>query len=221
MKTQALTLADLAISRPGASQVFLAHGLDFCCGGRRPLDEACREKGLDPDALLREIDAADATAGELTRWAKKPLAEVIGFIEDYYHARLRSEIPELIALADKVEEVHVDKSDCPRGLAAHLRQMHRAVLDHLEKEERGLFPLIRAGQGLGAIGAVHSLELEHDDHGKSLARLRELTADMIPPSEACPTWRALYRRLARLADELMEHVSLENHVLFPRALFEA
>jgi regulator of cell morphogenesis and NO signaling len=221
MKTSTLTLADLAITRPGASRVFLAHGLDFCCGGRRPLVAACRENGLDPDALLREIDAADATPEDLTRWAKKPLSDLIGFIEDYYHARLRSEIPELIALAAKVEEVHADKRDCPKGLAAHLRQMHRAVVDHLDKEEQVLFPVIRAGRGHGAIGTVHSLELEHDDHGKSLVRLRELTADLTAPPEACPTWRALYRRLVRLTDELMEHVSLENHVLFPRALFEA
>lgn len=220
MQTAEITLADLAISRPGASRVFLAHGLDFCCGGKQPFTEACVERGLDPDALLKEIEAADAAPDDLSRWSKRPLLDLIGFIEDYYHARLRSELPELIALADKVEQVHADKPTCPRGLAAHLRQMHLAVLDHLKKEERILFPAIRAGRGHGTTSTVHSLEMEHEDHGMSLARLRELTADLTPPAEACPTWRALYRRLARLGDELMEHVSLENHVLFPRALFE-
>ncbi len=220
MTTQTVTLAELAITRPGATRVFLAHGLDFCCGGRRPLTEACAEKGLDAETILRAIALADQDGGDLTRWANRPLAELVTFIVDHYHARLRTEIPELILLADKVEQVHADKASCPRGLAAHLRTMHVAVLDHLAKEEEVLFPLIRAGRGRGAGGPVHAMEQEHEDHGRSLARLREITADLTAPPEACPTWRALYLRLGRLADELMEHIHLENNVLFPRALFE-
>lgn len=220
MNTQTVTLADLAITRPGATQVFLANGLDFCCGGRRPLSEACAEKGLDPDAILRSIEVADQDGGDLTRWANRSLTELVGFIVDHYHARLRTEIPELIQLADKVEQVHVDKASCPRGLTALLRTMHAAVLDHLAKEEQILFPMIGTGRGRGAGGPIHVMEQEHEDHGRSLARLRELTADLTAPPEACPTWRALYLRLGRLADELMEHIHLENNVLFPRALFE-
>jgi regulator of cell morphogenesis and NO signaling len=220
MNIQTVTLADLAITRPGATRVFLANGLDFCCGGRRPLTEACAEKGLDPDAILQAIAIADQNGGELSRWADRPVADLLTFIVNHYHARLRTEIPELILLADKVEQVHADKDACPRGLAAHLRAMHGAVLDHLAKEEEILFPMIRAGHGRGAGGPIHVMELEHDDHGRSLARLRELTADLTAPPEACPTWRALYLRLGRLADELMEHIHLENNVLFPRALHE-
>jgi regulator of cell morphogenesis and NO signaling len=220
MNTQTVTLADLAITRPGATRVFLANGLDFCCGGRRPLEEACAEKGLDPQEILQAIATADRDGGDLTRWADRSLGELTDFIVAHYHARLRTEIPELILLADKVEQVHADKASCPRGLAAHLRTMHAAVLDHLAKEEQILFPMIRAGRGRGAGGPNHVMEQEHEDHGRSLARLRELTAGLTAPPEACPTWRALYLRLGRLADELMEHIHLENNVLFPRALFE-
>jgi regulator of cell morphogenesis and NO signaling len=220
MATQTVTLADLAITRPGATRVFLANGLDFCCGGRRPLSEVCAEKGLDPDAILRSIEVADQDGGDLTRWSNRSLTELVGFIVDHYHARLRTEIPELIQLADKVEQVHADKASCPRGLTALLRTMHVAVLDHLAKEEQILFPMIGTGRGRGAGGPIHVMEQEHEDHGRSLARLRELTADLTAPPEACPTWRALYLRLGRLADELMEHIHLENNVLFPRALFE-
>ena len=220
MDTQAVTLANLAITRPGATRVFLANGLDFCCGGRRPLKEACAEKGLDPETILRAIASADQDGGDLTRWADRSTVELATFIVDHYHARLRTEIPELILLADKVEQVHADKASCPRGLAAQLHTIHAAVLDHLAKEEQILFPLIRAGRGRGAGGPIHVMEQEHEDHGRSLARLRELTADLTAPPEACPTWRALYLRLGRLADELMEHIHLENNVLFPRALFE-
>jgi regulator of cell morphogenesis and NO signaling len=220
MDTQTITLADLAVTRPGATRVFLANGLDFCCGGRRPLAEACAEKGLDPALILRAIAVADQDGGDLTRWANRPIADVIDFIVSHYHARLRTEIPELILLGDKVERVHAEKTSCPRGLTTLLHTMHTAVLDHLAKEEEILFPMIRAGRGRGAGGPIHVMEQEHEDHGRSLSRLRELTANLTAPPEACPTWRALYLRLGHLADELMEHIHLENNVLFPRALFE-
>ena len=220
MVTATVTLADLAITRPGATRVFLKHGLDFCCGGRRPLEEACAEKGLDPGALLAEIEREDAKGGDLARWAGRPLAELIDFIVSHYHARHRADLPEVISLAEKVEQVHADKPTCPRGLAALLRTVHAAVLDHLAKEEQILFPLIRAGHGSRAGGPIHVMEQEHEDHGKNLARIRELTADLSAPPEACASWGALYLRLGQFADELMEHIHLENNVLFPRALYE-
>jgi regulator of cell morphogenesis and NO signaling len=220
MPTATVTLADLAITRPGATRVFLKHGLDFCCGGRRPLDEACVEKGLDPDAILAAIDAEDANGGDLATWAGRPLAELVDFIESHYHARHRADLPDVIAMAEKVEQVHADKPTCPHGLAAHLRAVHAAILDHLGKEEQILFPMIRAGYGSRAGAPIHVMEQEHEDHGRNLAHLRELTANFTAPPEACPTWKALYLRLGRLAGELMEHIHLENNVLFPRALYE-
>jgi regulator of cell morphogenesis and NO signaling len=220
MSTATVTLADLAITRPGATRVFLKHGLDFCCGGRRPVEEACAEKGLNPEALLAEIEREDAKGGDLARWAGRPLAELIDFIVSHYHARHRADLPEVISLAEKVEQVHADKPTCPHGLAAHLTAVHAAVLDHLAKEEQILFPMLKAGDGSRAGGPIHVMEQEHDDHGKNLARIRELTANLTAPPEACATWRALYLRLGRLADELMEHIHLENNVLFPRALYE-
>ncbi|MBI4526919.1 MAG: iron-sulfur cluster repair protein YtfE [Deltaproteobacteria bacterium] len=220
MSNANLTLADLAVTRPGATRVFLKHRLDFCCGGRRLLDDACVEKGLDPDALLREIINAESTAGDLSGWAGRPLHQLIDFIEDHYHQRHRADLPELVAMANKVEKVHSEKPTCPRNLAAHLRNMHAAVLDHLAKEEQILFPMIRNGYR-GQVGApIRVLEQEHEDHGQNLAYLRGLAHDFIAPPESCATWKALYLRLDRFADELMEHIHLENNILFPRALCE-
>jgi regulator of cell morphogenesis and NO signaling len=215
-----LTLADLAITRPGATRVFLKHNLDFCCGGSRLLEDACAEKHLDPEAIFSEILREDSTGGDLSIWAERPLTELIDFIESHYHRRHRADLPELIAMAAKVEKVHADKPTCPRNLEAHLRAMHSAVLDHLEKEEQVLFPMIRSGYGAHVDAPIRVLEQEHEDHGRNLARLRELAHDFVAPAEACATWKALYLRLHRLSDELMEHIHLENNVLFPRALCE-
>lgn len=217
--TQTSTLSDLAIRIPAASRVFRDFGLDFCCHGQRPLDQACSERGIDPDEVLAEIEkAGPSNDPPATHWLEAPLDELCDFIETRYHAKLREELPALRELAAKVDEAHADHEARPVDLSSLLAAIHTAVLEHLDKEEQVLFPAIRQGVGRGAAGPVQCMEAEHDEHGKNLARLRRMTNDFAPPEDACPTWRALYLRLDELEAELMEHINLENNVLFPRAL---
>ncbi|MFN7953502.1 MAG: iron-sulfur cluster repair protein YtfE [bacterium] len=220
MNPSHITLAELAVTRPGAIHVFRHHGLDFCCHGRRSLAEACAEKGIDPHAISSEIDAAEPQLHRGTDWAARPLGEVLDFIESRYHAALRSDLPMLIDLARKVERVHADKASCPRGLSTHLTRMQEAIDEHLAKEEQVLFPIVRAGRGRMAACPVQVMEREHEDHGRSLELLRSLTGDFQLPAEACGSWRALYAGLERLTSDLIEHIHLENNVVFPRALCE-
>lgn len=208
-------LAELAVRLPAATQVFHRHRLDFCCHGRRSLQEACRSKSLDPDALLAEITATPAPADART-WAERPLPELIDHILTRYHAPLREELARLLAMARKVEAVHGAKPTCPRGLADHVMLVRAELEAHLEKEERILFPMIRAGQP--AQMPVQVMTREHDDHAAHLAQTRALTNDYQAPPGACTTWRALFLGLRTLEQDLMDHIHLENYVLFPRAL---
>lgn len=212
------TLADLATTRPGAVTVFHRHGLDFCCGGRRPLDEACRSKGLDPVAVLVEIAREASMADPARRWDLAPLPDLIQFIVAHYHDRLRHALPDLVRMAGRVEVRHGDKPDCPLGLTELLERLKVAVIEHLDKEEQVLFPMMLRGNGSLASGPVHVMELEHDDVARLLRDVRGLTGDLHVPEAACTTWRALYLGLQRLELELMEHIHLENNVLFRRAL---
>jgi regulator of cell morphogenesis and NO signaling len=215
--TTATTLAEIAVTHPAASRVFHRHRLDFCCGGRRSLADACRERALDPDQVLADIEA-EAVPPHAQRWDEAPLPDLVDFIVGTYHRRLRATLPDLVRMATRVEQRHGDTPSCPRGLAAHLEAMHASVLDHLRKEEGIVFPLIVAGQGATSAAPVHVLELEHEHHREDLQALRRLTADLTPPAEACTTWRALYAGLLELERDLMEHIHLENNVLFRRAL---
>jgi regulator of cell morphogenesis and NO signaling len=211
-------IGQIATAHPASTLVFLRHRLDFCCGGGRKLADACRAAGLDPELVIAEITAEESTRSP-ERWDTKPLPELIDFILARYHEPLRADLPALLEAARRVERVHAKKASCPRGLATQLEQLEAEVRQHIAKEEQVLFPAIRAGSRGGQVHLpVRVMMQEHDDHGAHLARLRELATDFNPPPEACATWRALYAGLEKLESELMEHVHLENNVLFPRAL---
>ncbi|MEQ8762672.1 MAG: iron-sulfur cluster repair protein YtfE [Planctomycetota bacterium] len=212
------SLAELASIHPGAAPTFLRQKLDFCCHGRTTLAEACQVHGLDPEDLVREIQAYTASRDEFDRWDEKTLDELIDHILVRFHERHRADLPPLIEMARKVEARHQDKPTCPQGLTAFLAFLQDELEQHMQKEEQILFPMIRAGQGSRAHMPIQVMEQEHKDHGQNLARLRQLTGDLEPPAEACTTWRALYVGLADLESELMLHIHLENNILFPRAL---
>jgi regulator of cell morphogenesis and NO signaling len=212
------TLADLAVAFPAASRVFRRHGLDYCCHGRRPVSEACAERGLDAAELLSEVSSETRAVADVETWSDRTLPEIVERIVNWYHARLRDELPLLLQMARKVEAVHAEKTTVPAGLAEHLEALTRTLLDHLEKEERDLFPILLSGRAVAPFVTIVALEREHEDVALALQKTRALTTDLLPPAEACTTWRALYLRLDELEGELMEHVHLENNVLFRRAL---
>ena len=218
MRSTEVTLADLAVATPGAARIFLDYGLDFCCRGRRSLADACAEKGLDADRVLQAIDTQRDAAEDLTSWNQRPLDALIDHVVGRYHGWLRTEVPGLLHMARTVEEVHAEKTTVPAGLAVHLDHLHAETLAHLQKEETILFPMIRRGQGRDCGGRIQVLEAEHRDVGAALERVRGLTANLSAPPEACATWRALYLGLGQLEEEFMEHIHLENNILFPRAL---
>jgi len=211
------TLAELATTRPGAARVFRSHGLDFCCHGQVTLAAACQARGLDPRALADEL-AALAAEPSFERWDLQPVPALIAHLLERYHARHRVDLPALLEMAGKVERVHADKRAVPRGLAQLLARVAEELEQHMRKEEQVLFPLLLSGRGRLAAMPVQTLEREHEDHGRNLAALRAAAHGYVPPPEACNTWRALYLGLESLERELMQHIHLENNVLFPRAL---
>ena len=88
----------------------------------------------------------------------------------------------------------------------------------MQKEEDGLFPAMRLAEPVSQV-AVEIMRDEHDDHEKHLRELARLTHDHTPPDHASPEWRVLYAGTRKLADDIAEHIRLENKVLCPR--FEA
>jgi regulator of cell morphogenesis and NO signaling len=212
------TLAELAANWAGASRVFQRHDLDFCCQGKRTLADACRERRLAVDELVAELRAELTPVADANNWRELPQVQLIAHVVDHYHAGHRAELPRLVAMAEKVERVHGGRPECPTGLVAHLHTLTRELELHMQKEEQVLFPMLVAGGGARARAPIECLTAEHDEHGRALARMRELAHGYVPPEHACGTWRALYLGLADFEREVMEHVHLENHLLFPRAL---
>ncbi|RLA65813.1 MAG: hypothetical protein DRQ89_00215 [Epsilonproteobacteria bacterium] len=152
------------------------------------------------------------------KWNLMEVTEMIDQILEVFHAKHRADLEMLIPLSEKVESVHADHADVPKGLADFLKHLYGELSSHMQKEEEILFPMIKNGQGMMAHGPIQVMQHEHVDHISNLENLKNLAKDYVLPEGACGSWQALYSGVATLEKEIREHIAIENDFLFPKAL---
>ena len=225
------TLRSLALAQPATIRVFESYHLDYCCGGARPLAQACAEKGLALDQVLADLDRATAEPGPARDLSQASATEVIAHIVSTHHAYVRAELPRLIPSAQKVAAKHGARHPEVIRVQQDLLELAGELTFHLDKEERILFPYVEAleafAQGRAAAphacfdtvqGPIQQMIDEHEAAGALLAGLRQLTANFTAPPDACPTFVGLYHGLDAFEHDLHRHIHLENNLLFPLAV---
>ncbi len=217
------SLGQLARKIPGSTEVFRRYHLSYCCGGKQRLGEALEGQGINPETVIAELEQLEAEGDSGRNWSEASAAELTEHIVERYHNRHRQQLPELAQLAAKVEAVHAAHPQCPKGLAEHLAYMWQELETHMGKEEQVLFPMLTGACGIQSRGPLLVMRAEHDEHRQALERIITLTDNLQPPAGACNTWHALYIGLEQFCDDLVQHMHLENNILFedPDELLES
>jgi regulator of cell morphogenesis and NO signaling len=217
-----LVLGDLVNQLPGSARVFESYGLDYCCGGRRTLHQACEAQDVSVGDVLAALGEVGIEA--VPDWVAMGPTQLVDHLESTHHRYLHSELPRLDALAEKVASVHGERHPELLDVLADVKDLRDDLEPHLAKEERVLFPMIRelcSASGpisfhCGSLrNPISMMMIEHDRAGALLEQLRDRTVDYIAPPDACASYRALYQGLAELESDTHLHVHKENNLLFP------
>ena len=226
------TLGQIAAKDLRKAQVFKKYGLDFCCGGKKTVQEACAEKGLDAVKVEQELQQAN----EFPTTRPIPYDDWnLGFFADYiintHHSYIRKTLPDLNAYAEKVMKVHGSHHPELARINQLVGEASRELTSHLSKEEKILFPYIKEltspatdnNQSYSAhFGGVKSpiniMEMEHDLVGKLFDEIHTLSNSYKLPKDACASYTLLYKMLEEFEEDLHLHIHLENNILFPKTL---
>jgi len=220
------TVGELVVERPGRSRIFESFGIDYCCGGRKSLVEACAAKGIDPQTVIGILDAFDDRPADRQErsWSKVSFWELVDHIEHTHHQYLKRELPRLAFLVTKVARSHGEGHPHLVELQKVFETFKTGVELHIAKEEKILFPLVRqlsvahelphfpCGQIANPIRVIIA---EHDEAGDAMKKMRDLTNGYLPPDDACGRYRAMLEGLKELERDMHEHVHKENSILFP------
>ncbi|MDE3186325.1 MAG: iron-sulfur cluster repair di-iron protein [Acidobacteriota bacterium] len=226
------TLRSIALDQPATIRVFERLHLDYCCGGNRPLAEACAQKGLDVETVVASLaEAASGNAPVVKDFSQAAPAELIRHIVQTHHGYVRNELPRLLAMAERVAAKHGPAHPEAGQIERQLSQLAEELLLHLQKEEIVLFPYIEkleqrhngsAKVPEACFGSVESpirmMMHEHESAGALMEEMRAATGGFTPWDGACPTTVGLYDGLDAFERDLHRHVHLENNLLFPMAI---
>ena len=226
------TLGEIAAKDLRKAEVFKKYGLDFCCGGKKTIKEACAEKGIDVTKVEKELQQADRNP------AARPLPYNdwgIDFLCDYivntHHSYVRKTLPEIRNYALKVAQVHGGRHPELIQIQQLVEEINTELTEHLGKEEKILFPFIKElvvakdrsqsphGAHFGSVkNPIHIMEDEHESAAKCLEEIRSLSNNYALPDDACASYKLLFSMLNDFEEDLHIHVHLENNILFPKAI---
>ncbi|MCW5823698.1 MAG: iron-sulfur cluster repair di-iron protein [Cyanobacteria bacterium TGS_CYA1] len=219
-------VADIVRDHPSSAGIFEAYGIDFCCGGKITLKEACSKNGILIKKIINELRIAkDTDAPDKRDWAKSSVSELVDNIVLVHHKFLERELPRLSNLCQKVSDVHGEKHSELKELSSVFAHLKAELEQHLMKEEKILFPMCKEMEISEAIPAFHCgsisnpiavMEKEHDEAGNALSRIKVLTKNYAIPDDACPSYSSLLQGLKELEMDLHIHIHKENNILFPK-----
>lgn len=225
------TVGEIAAKDIRKAEVFKKYGIDFCCGGKKSLKQACEEKGLDVEIVEAELEnpvQATSSANDYNRWEPDFLAD---YVYNQHHLYYYNELPVLKGLITKVTQHHGGNHPELKYLYSLFAQLVQELDTHFMKEEKVVFPFIKAlvaAKRTGDFEALNNqpsitdpiriMEVDHDAAGEILTEMNKLSNDYTPPVDACNSYQFLYKKLKDLEEDLHQHIHLENNILFPKAL---
>jgi regulator of cell morphogenesis and NO signaling len=225
---------ELTLEIPGATRVFEKAGIDYCCGGWRPFQDACAAASVSTDEVARWLEQAAQTivpAPESTDWQNQSLSGLTAHITNKHHAFTREELARLDTLLSKVCSAHGQNHPELFRIQRLFRDLNQDLIPHMQKEEVVLFPYIEQMEAAvseggaapaGFFGTVQNpirmMMLDHETAGDILKRIRQISGGFLVPDDGCISYETLYQALDGLEQDLHQHIHLENNILFPRAL---
>lgn len=221
------TLAQIVNENYKAANIFERYDLDFCCKGKRSLQNACEEKGLSVDLITSELNAFNKGESPAIDFDKIPLAELADYIVATHHNYTKKELPQIFAYLQKVASKHGDRHAELKTIFEKFSELKDEMETHMRKEELILFPKIKelekdiqnhSQTGLSIRIPIMVMEDEHEYAGSLLKEIRSLSNDYNPPADACTTYRLCFAALQAFEIDLHQHIHLENNILFPKAM---
>jgi regulator of cell morphogenesis and NO signaling len=224
------TLGQIATKDLRKAEIFRKYGIDFCCGGKKTLKQACAEKGLDITKVEQELQHTDKAPYPrplpYSDWSLDFLAD---YIINTHHSYVKKVLPELRSYATKVARVHGNHHPELPAVLQLVEEVNAELTAHMIKEERVLFPYIRElvknngqpsqGPSFGTVqNPISVMEMEHEMVGKNMEEIRMLTDNYSLPEDACASYSLLFQLLIEFENDLHIHIHLENNILFPKAL---
>jgi regulator of cell morphogenesis and NO signaling len=215
------TIAEIVSDDISTASVFKKYQLDFCCGGGKTVENACKKANINVDDVVRDLmnnkSKNEAPNLNFKDWSAEFLADYIVYV---HHTYVKQNLGVISEFAEKVASVHGQHDPRTIEIAKLFSNISSELTSHMAKEEGILFSAIKAKTENHHFEldekTISLLEDEHEEVGDLVKKIQELSDNFTTPEWACNTFKALYFKLEEFTSDLFQHIHLENNILFPK-----
>ncbi len=193
------------------------------------LEQVCRQRGLNMSQVVHRLQSAvlpDKSSNLALE--ELPVDLIIEYLKHMHHVFVRHKLPYIARLIETLEGPETP-------LADDLRMVFPLFVEdfilHIHEEEDTLFRYIallhKASHHKVSPGRLyfqmekHSVQryaVEHDIHDDEMRGIREITGGYHWGPVASQRLKVIFLELQAFEQELQMHASIENEILFPKAL---
>ena len=224
------SLAQIVNDNHKTAYVFEKYHLDFCCKGKRLLQQACEEIKVPVEQVIAELENITSDSKISVDFDKMSLTQLANYIVLTHHDYIKRELPLIYSYLQKVSSKHGDRHPELLAVFNAFVELQEDLIQHIEKEEVILFPRIMMVELYSQDNSevqmnraylespIKVMEQEHENAGELLTQMRELTNDYSLPGDACTTYRLTFAALQAFEMDMHQHIHLENNILFPKTI---
>jgi regulator of cell morphogenesis and NO signaling len=221
-----ISIGEIVAADFRAAEIFKKAGIDFCCGGKKSLANACNEKSVDPALIEEQLKVLkNVQVSQNQNFNEWELSFLIDYIVNTHHKYVLNTLPELVLYTQKIASVHGSHHPELIEVADLFGKINGELLQHLKNEEEVLFPSIKevlkcnsAEAKAVIISEIKRMSGEHEFAGGAMDKINEITSDYLVPEDGCNTYSVTFNLLRQFEDDLHVHVHLENNILYSKAL---
>lgn len=217
------TIAEIVSDDISTASVFKKYHLDFCCGGGKTIDAACKNSEINAEDVIKDLQNLENKGTSGLNFKDWKIDFLLDYIVNQHHTYVKESVDIINEFAQKVARVHGGHHPENVKIAELFLALSKDLIEHLDDEEQNLFPaikeLLNTKSEVAAAEIEKSLktnEEEHDNAGDIIKEIQKLSNDFAVPGDACNTYKALYNMLDEFTNDLFQHIHIENNILIPK-----
>jgi regulator of cell morphogenesis and NO signaling len=229
-----MTVSEIVRNNYRTAEVFRKYGINFCCNGDMPLQQACQMQNITPDLIQNDLEKANHViclppTVKFEDWTVEFLLE---YILNIHHTYIKTTVPDFKVVLNEFVTSHKNKYPYIVAVEEAFIDLATELFEHLEHEEESIFPYLKLISTTHKRKEIYGslfvrtlskplsliIESEHKRIGSLLRQLRKTTNHYTSPGDVCPNHQVIYNKLKEFDADLVQHIGLEDNVLFPKAI---
>lgn len=224
-------IADLVQENYVHAYVLFYFGIRFEEYSEFTLEQACLDKGLKIDQVIRELESPQHLKESDLPLISYPIDLIIEYLKHTHFLFIKHKLPYIAKLVESFTAGDEAYALVERDLKLVLPLFIEDFIHHIYEEEDTLFTYIkaleRASRGqyvptrlyqLMEKFSVQKFAVEHEAHDDEMEGIRKITNDYQVKPGAPLQVKVIYSELRDFEKSLITHARIENEILFPKAM---